>query len=546
MLLEIVNNFGGLDWAIVAVYMVIATIPGFLCARFISGQESFLIAGRTLSVFLATATLTATETGLITVMYWAEFGYTAGFSAMTMGVIALIATLFVGLTGFMVAGLRASGATTVAEYYEIRYNRKVRVLGGCIIALAGILNYGVFLRIEAEFVRIISGIGTANLAAGEIDPVVKLVMSILVVIVLAYTLLGGMVSVVLTDFIQFIVMTVGLGLTTWWAMTHPSVGGFRGMLEAVNTHRPGYGINPFETQVGPGGVVLGLGLLWIIWQSMHWLGVNTWQTGAFRTAATDSPRTAKTMWTLTAFNYFGRGTIPMIWGIAALAYLGNTGGAERVAGMNTQLAMPIFLAEILPTGMIGLLLAAMLAALMSTHASYLLAWSGVLTEDIAVPLLRRVFGIEVSPNSRIWITRFFIVCLGAFLILYGLWFKVKQTIWGYLAVTGTMYVAGSTCLLAMGLYWRRANATGAFLGIICGAAPGLLYLFCRMSVLFLGAGTPTVIAKINSAMSDPVTGAISFPLALLGMIVGSLLSGQTAEGRSGFPIAESNTGGPRA
>ena len=90
--------------------------------------------------------------GLITVMYWAEFGYTNGFSAMTIGVIAFVTTLFVGLTGFMVSGLRASGATTVAEYYEIRYGRGVRILGGIIIAVAGILNYGVFLQVEARLV----------------------------------------------------------------------------------------------------------------------------------------------------------------------------------------------------------------------------------------------------------------------------------------------------------------------------------------------------------------------------------------------------------
>src|SRR5687768_6880780 len=140
-------GFAAIDWSIVGVYMLIATIPGFFCRKYVQGQDDFLLAGRTLSVWLATATLTATEMGLITVMYMAEMGYINGFSAMVLGVIGLVTTMFVGLTGFMVSGLRASGVTTVAEYYQQRYSRGVRILGGFIIAGAGILNYGVFLKI---------------------------------------------------------------------------------------------------------------------------------------------------------------------------------------------------------------------------------------------------------------------------------------------------------------------------------------------------------------------------------------------------------------
>ena len=130
-------GFGTIDWWIVGFYVLLAAVPGFLCRKYILRQADFLIAGRTLSIFLATATLTATEMGLITVMYMAEFSYRHGFSGMVVGLLAGSATLFVGLTGFMVKGLRASGATTVADYYERRYTRGVRILGGFIIAAAG-------------------------------------------------------------------------------------------------------------------------------------------------------------------------------------------------------------------------------------------------------------------------------------------------------------------------------------------------------------------------------------------------------------------------
>ncbi len=525
-------GFATIDWCIVGVYVLLAALPGFLCRKYIRGQADFLIAGRTLSIFLATATLTATEMGLVTVMYWAEFGYTSGFSAMVIGLIALSATLFVGLSGFMVRGLRASRVATVAEFYQQRYTGGVRLLGGFIIAAAGILNYGVFLQLEAKFIRIVTDMPeiitiTTSTPAAEAwhIPTVNLVMTVLLVIVLTYTMLGGMVSVVLTDYIQFIVLTLGIGGATYWVFMHSGIGGLEGMVEAVEKHRPGYGFNPFTKGLDDKGeAVLGVGVLWILWQCMHWLGTNTWQTQAFRTAATDSAKTAQRMWVLTAFNYFGRGVIPMIWGIGALAFLSQTMDADSLAGVDTKEAMPMFLAN-LPTGLVGFLAAGMLAALMSTHSSYLLAWSGVLSEDLTGPIVKLLSGREIPQGWRIWITRLFIVLIGVFLLCWGLWFQVPATVWGYLAVTGTVYVAGAMTLVAFGLYWRRANTTGAYLGLIGGALPGVIYLILNIGAQAMGLTENDgghVVVRLKEVMTDPLTGVTSFPLAVAGMVAGSI------------------------
>jgi len=535
--------FATADWWILLVYILIATVPGFICRKYVHGQDDFLLAGRSLSVFLATATLTATEMGLVTVMYMAQHGFERGLSGMVLGLIAGGATLIVGLTGFMVHGLRNSGVTTVAEYYQQRYGPGVRLLGGVIIATAGILNYGVFLKIEADFVRIITGMpDTFTLplltgAGGEPIEVaaIRVVMSVLVVIVLLYVLLGGMVSVVLTDYVQFIVLSLGMGLTTYWVWTHPDVGGFAGILEAVNEHRPGYGLNPLEYKTTATGVV-GIGLAWIIWQSMHWTATNTWQTMAFRTAASDSPRTAKLMWSLTSVNYFGRAVIPMLWGVAALAYFSNRGTLDSVE--SSILAMPMFL-KTLPAGLAGFLLAGMLAAMMSTHSSYLLAWSGVLTEDLVAPLGKKLFGVEMKTKTRIWLTRVFILGLAGWLLYWGLWFKTPGPIWDYLAITGTMYLSGAAALVAMGLYWKRANIRGAYLALLCGALPGLVFLAARIIALIVEPELRdadhipvSTIGQFSAWLTESTMGLISFPLAVLGMYLGSLW-GERAGNKAG-------------
>lgn len=527
--------FSGIDWLITIVLLAGATVPGFLVRHYVKHQSEFLVAGRTLPVFLAAATLTATEMGLVTVVYMAEQGFVAGFSAFVIGVIAMVTTVTIGLTGFMVAGLRASGVTTFAEYYERRYGRRVRLLGGLILATAGILNYGVFLRVEADFVRVLAGMPDMQLVSSTgwtVDvPAVQLVMFVLVLVVLSYTLLGGMVSVVITDYLQFVLITLGMAITTWFVLTNDAIGGPAGLVRAVTTERPGYGMNPFTTTPKADGTgVLGLGVVFVVWQSLLWMATSCWQTQAFRTAAVDSPRTARFMWTLTGVNYFGRAIIPMLWGVAAMAWLAASGaGAPAV---DSKTAMPTYLAAILPRGAAGLLMGGMLAALMSTHSSYLLAWSGVITEDLITPI-GRWLGLTMADRTRLWITRSFILLLGAYLIVFGLWFEVRQTVWGYLALTGTMYFAGAATLLAFGLYWKRANVGGALAGLICGAFAPLVSIILHMAALAFaraaaGAGTePGGIAEMiinaDKGLTEAWVGLVSYPLAIAGMIVGSRL-----------------------
>lgn len=535
--------FATIDWCILLSCVLATTLPGFFCRKYIRGQNDFLIAGRTLSVYLATAALATTELGLISVVFAAEMGFATGLSGLMLGVIAGATALGVGLTGFMVRGFRESGATTVADYYQRRYSPGVRLLGGFIIATAGILNYGMFLRPEADFVRIVMRIPDVTIpvtgvggAGSMVLSSTALVMVALVVLVLLYTVVGGMVSVALTNYLRSIVLAASMGAVTWWVWKHPDVGGFRGILTAVEVHRPGYGLNPFTTRDLVGGGFLGLGLVWVLWQCINGVAINTWQPVAFRTAAADSPRTARIMWSLTSVSSLGRAAIPMIWGLAALAYFSHKGGVQ---GVESRLAMPLLLAG-LPVGLMGLLMAGMLAAFMSTHAGYLLTWSGVLTEDIVAPAARKFLGVQLGSSARVWLTRLFILIMAVWILYWGLWFQPQSTLWNYLSITGTIYGAGSLALVAGGLYWRRANARGAYLALLGGALPGLAYLALRVIVLIVEPGTREVghvpvhaIARFSVYVHESYVGLISYPFGLLGLYLGSLWGERASDPATG-------------
>jgi SSS family solute:Na+ symporter len=148
----------------------------------------------------------------------------------------------------------------------------------------------------------------------------------------------------------------------------------------------------------------------------------------------------------------------------------------------------------------------MIAAQMSTDSSYLLCWSSVLVEDVVNPLM----GEKLSDRARMRLARSFMLAIGAFLLVWSLWFPLSQHLWDYLAVTAAIYFTGAIALLAGGLYWQRASCAGAYLALSSGS----------LAILALGDLRKAIGL---SWLSEPQIILGTTVLALTLMIVGSLL-----------------------
>ena len=121
-------TFNSLDWVILIVYLLLTMAFGFWVKRYVEDLSGYLVAGRRVKVFLGVATFAATEIGVITFMYFGELGYVSGFSCFIIGLLAMLAYMFVGKTGFIIAALRRHHVMTIPEFYELRYARNVRLL----------------------------------------------------------------------------------------------------------------------------------------------------------------------------------------------------------------------------------------------------------------------------------------------------------------------------------------------------------------------------------------------------------------------------------
>lgn len=448
------TNFALTDWAIVVVFLVVSTALGLWAQRYMRNMVDYAVAGRAVKPYLGIATIIASEMGLVTVMYSAQKGFTGGFAAFHMAFVSALACLIVGLTGFVVVPLRKRGVMTIPEFYEQRFGPRVRLIGGIVLAFSGILNMGMFLKADSLFITSVMGM-TSQLQ-------LKMAMTLMLGLVLLYTVLGGMVSVLVTDYMQFVVMSIGLVATSAFLMLkYP----WTGLLQTVQDMKGDAGFNPLlPGEYGP---------LYVLWQMfLGLIGCCIWQTSVMRASSAESTRVVKITFSWGSLGFLIRFMVPYLWGIVAFVYILQRPDLKpvfmpadgQVASEVTLRAMPIALSSLMPVGAIGLLTAGMLAAAMSTYNTYLHCWSTVLTQDVANPL----FGGTLTSRQRIALTRVIMVCIGGFLLVWGLWYPLGEQLWDYMAVTGLIYFAGAFAVLTLGLYWKGASRVGAVAAFMCG------------------------------------------------------------------------------
>lgn len=441
-----------IDGSIVLVYLLGTISLGLFMRRFVQNVDDYLVAGRKVDLSLGIASLSATEFGIVTCMANAQLGYKYGFAGVTPGIALVLAMFIVGKTGFCIRPLREQRVVTIPELFDRKFGRKVRWASGLVIVLGGLLNMGVFLRMAGDFLTRVMGISPQYL---------EVMMTLMLIVVATYTILGGMLSVLVTDYLQFIVM--GLGLIAVTLLFYFQFG-----WQEVTQH--------LEKELGPGAFnpFHGGDYGWerVILDCLVALAVVlTWQTMIARVLSAKDTNTGLRMYTWTAPFFMVRFGIPAFIGIVALYYFAQTGTAPA----DSIMAMPNLIALTVPVGLMGILIAAMLAADMSTNSSYLLAWSSVIYNDILQPIHQNKW----SAKRGLLVNRLLVGAIGLFLLFYGLWYPLKGDLWVYLQVTGTIYLSSMSVLLIAACYWPKANNWGAIAAIVSGSIIPIAFLILQ-------------------------------------------------------------------
>lgn len=463
--------FSLVDWVIVILALVLITGAGYMVKKYVGNLSDYLVAERGMGMWVGTASLVSTEIGIITYVYFAQLGYAAGFSAFIIALIGGIAGYCVGKTGFVIKHLREMKIMTIPEYFERRYTRGVRVMAGCLMAFGGALNMGIWPKLEASFLNIVLGIRMEHL---------PVTMAVLLTVVLIYTAAGGMVSLIVTNYIQYVLLSIGTVIITVTVLC--SVG-FSNIVNAVQVNMGSLGFNPFTNHE--------FGITFIIWQlAISFASMTTWQSIAMRSFSSKDANTGRKMFKLSGFLFVARGVIPIFWGIAALAFLGTHMGSKN--------AMAHLIVAILPHSLLGLIVVGMLATSLASFSGYLLAWSAIISQDIVTPLLQR----KVPERRKLLLTRTTVIGLTAFIMVWSLIYKVPGPAYFYLNVTADLFLAATFISIVAGVYWKRSSTLGAYLAFAFGAIGAATFFFHNSPI---GAGL------------------CSFAFAFVGQWVGSML-----------------------
>lgn len=455
---------------------------------------NFFASGRNVGFWTALATLGATEIGLITIAYNAEKGFGEGFAALHIGVAAFVGCAFVGLTGFVVRPLRATGVLTVPEYYGVRYGQDVRILGALVMALGGILNMGLFLKVAALFLLSLLGIDAGS-------GTLTVIMLTLVVIAAAYTMAGGMRTVIATDVVQFFLMLAGAVLALAFVLQTVSLN------DAVTTLSNTKGRAGFDPLANDN-----FGLTYVIWMILVAGVVSSavWPTALSRALCIKDEVTVSRAYLAASWIFMGRMVLPALLGILAFCYFQTaTGSAAETLHASGEhgglIATPLMFAEILPGWLVGFLAVAMFASFMSTQDGYLFCWSSIIARDIAAPLS----GKTNDATFQIRATRWIIPLIAAYEVYWGLVYAGGEDIWDYLAVSGSIYFCSGIVILAGGLYWPRATRRGALAALVLGFTA-----VAALGPVKTWLGLETVAA--------PEIGFGAIALATIGFVLGSL------------------------
>ena len=199
-------NLSFIDWLI-----VLAALGGMIYSvsmtkGLMKSVTDFLSAGRTAGRYVLSISSGVAGLGAISIVMFLEMGYVAGFSLSWWGLSQGIIILAITMSGWVIYRFRSTRSLTLAQFFEKRYSRNFRIFAGIVAFFAGIINFGIFPAVGAQF--FINYCGLPDLFMGI--PVYPLVMILLLGVALYFVYTGGQIAVIIADFFQGVFVTVVL------------------------------------------------------------------------------------------------------------------------------------------------------------------------------------------------------------------------------------------------------------------------------------------------------------------------------------------------
>jgi SSS family solute:Na+ symporter len=466
-----------IDWIIILLYFVFILGIGFYLRRWSEGNEEFFLAGRSNSAWVSALAFLSANLGSLEILGWTGASVKYGIlTAHFYWIGAVPAMLFLGV--FMMKFYYKKNIYSVPGYVRARFDEKTRFVSAFSFAVMTLLMSGVNIYLMALIFKIILGWNWH----------VSIWVSALTVAI--YVALGGLMSAIFTEVVQFFLVWFGLVLVGILGLV--KIGGFGFLSELPQSLTSLWRITFDPSQNAMGitfwGIILGLG--WV-------LSFGYWTTDflviqrAFASRDLESARLAPI---IASFFKMALPFVVTFGGLIALKLI-QIGEIQLLQDETGKVlydsALPALISKYYEPGLFGLGITALLAGFMAGQAGNITAFNTVFTQDIYKPIFRP----QAGERELVLVGRLSTV-IGIFISVAAAYWAMKfPTIMDYIQAIFSWVNAPLFATILLGMFSKRITPSGAFWGLVVG----MLFSF----ITFTGVRWGIIPAKFIALYDNP-------------------------------------------
>lgn len=461
---------------LVILYLLGTLAIGAWAGSRVKNTSDFAVAGHRLPLIMVITTSFATWFGAETVLgIPAKFVNSGLHEVVEDPFGASMCLVLVGL--FFAQRLYKMKLLTIGDYFRNRFGVTIEILCSVLI----ILSYLGWVAAQITALGLVFSV----LSGGAISTSWGMVIG--TVLVLIYVIMGGMLAVVYTDFVQMIVLVIGLSYIAWVAS---DLAGGTGKVFDLASQKDLFRILP-EPSLKAWLFYIGAGITMMI-------GSIPQQDVFQRVMSAKDPETARNGAVLGGLAYLAFAFVPMFIVVSSLIIMPEE-ARSLLASEETQKVLPTLILNHMPFFAQVLFFGALVSAIKSTSSATLLAPSTSFVENI----LRHLWP-SLDDKHMLKAMRISIFVFASLVLTYSIWVEGKP-IYDMVSSAYQVTLAGAFVPLAFGLYWSRATTQGALASIVFGVGVWLTFTLNET----LGEEFPSQLAGLGASV--------------LGMVVGSLL-----------------------
>ncbi len=431
-----------IDVLIFAIYMIVMLGVGFFFLKKNTGADDYYVGGRSMGSLHIGLSVVATDVGGGFSIGLGGLGFVMGISGSWM--------LFTGLVGAWISGIflipkikkmeSMRNFYTLPQIFESLFNKNVALIAGLISGIG-------YIGFTSS--QILAG---AKLAAGSFPSLdTETALIIMGTIAVVYTVMGGIKAVIYTDTIQWIILMGGL-IFIGIPMSYHAIGGWEEISKSVH---PGFfSLTNLQWQ----DIVNWSVTIIPIW----FVGMTLYQ----RIFACKDLKTARRAWFIAGlFEYPIMAFMGVLLGLFARVAVDNgmfaSAGIYTITGMDPEQGLPMLLANILPVGLMGLMMSAYFSAILSTADSCLMASSGNFVTDI----INYFYKIDHESKSFLRLSQIATLVLGIIALLLASFMK---SVLDLMLMSYAFMVSGLFVPIIGALFFKMRNPLAAGLSMITG------------------------------------------------------------------------------